>query len=1074
MNQFKKYEACEVQSSKKVRIKSELLSEITQILSENKLKQEEIKLSLSELEQIFKYSQPMCVIDKDFNIIRINDTFAKLFQISSDETMCEKCYNIWQGHLCNTSECLMHKILEGKTSSEYEYNRENLEGKKICCIITAYPYKSLEGEIIGIIETITDITERKDSTRKLQESELKYRFITENANDIIIVLNQNLKIEFINEQVSINLWGYWREDLLNQPLLNLVHPEDLEKAETTIRNTFKLGAGQISLRLKKKTQEFTWFEIKIKAFFDGKGEKKLQLILRDVSERIKKEIELKKANFELNQITNITIPLCVIDRDFNIIRINNTFASLLQLSNEDIIGKKCFNRLTSPFCHTPKCTLRQILAGKKNWNYEKTIVSKDGSKIICNMKAVPYRGIDGNIRGIIQNYIDITEKKLDEKLIRDLAKFPAENPSPVLRVKDGYIAYANKKARDILGIENNQPVPGIFLAYIERSYNTNKILKIELKLKNRFYSFIFTPIKELGYINIYGREITEQKQAEQDLQKRNSEISTLLKTSKIVLKHSQFSIASKLIFESYSKLMEVSNGFIGLLSSDQKFINVLFSYSEMSIREMQKEHPRFSAEIMSSVIFAKKAIYKNKIDAKLGSIIPNFHFKVKNIMFIPMLINNEVKGIIGLANKPTDFTKNDLNLATAFAEILSIAYVNCETLETLEKSNKEYKKLSNELEQRVEERTKKLKESEEKIRNLVNNLSDVLIEFDIMGTITYISSQIFELFEYQPKVIIGSNISEKIHPDDINNLKNELEKMQNPDDIFYIELRMKHNNGYFKPISINGSLVEINSEYRIIAILRDITEQKLIDEMMEKEIKKLRELEQIRSDLIKRISHELKTPLISIFSGSQFLLNHYDKKNTNTVQSIIELINVGGYRLKSLVDNLIMAYDIESENIELSKNYEDIVSIINHSIEDLISQANKRHIFINTFFPQSLYLDVDKSRMHLVFSNIISNAIKNTQSNGNIFIKIHNHSKNVDIIIQDDGIGLTPKEAPFLFKKFGKIERYGKNLDVDIEGAGLGLYIASRIVNLHDGRISFKSKGRNKGTTFIISLNTNE
>ena len=872
----------------------------------------------------------------------------------------------------------------------------------------------------------------------------------------------------------MKVWGYGLEDLLKQSFLDLIPPEDLEKAENSLTIANKIGESQILLKLKKKSQQFTWFEIKIKAFFDGNGEKKLQLILRDVSERIKKEKDLKKANFELNQITNITIPLCVIDKDFKIIRINNTFASLLQLSNEDIIGKKCFNALSSPYCHTPKCTLRQILAGKENWNYEKTIISKDGSKIICSMKAVPYRGIEGNIRGIIQNYIDITDKKKNEKLIQDLAKFPAENPNPVLRVKDGYIAYANKCARLILGIENNQRVPDIFLAYIQRSFNMNMILNIELKLENRFYSFIFTPIKELGYINIYGRDISEQKQAEQDLQKRNSEISTLLETSKIVLKHSQFSIASKLIFESYSKLMEVSNGFIGLFNSDKKNINVLFSYSDKLIKEIHDEHPRFGAEVMSDVIFAKKAIYKNNIDAELSLVIPNSHFKVKNIMFIPMLVNNEVIGIIGLANKPKNFIKNDLNLATAFAEILSIAYVNCRTLETLENSNKEYKKLSNELEQRVEARTKELKESEEKIRNLVNNLSDVLIEFDIVGTITYISPQIFELFGYQPNDIIGLDISKKIHPEDIDRFKKELEKTRTPDDIFYIELRMKHKNGYFKPISLNGSLVEINTEYRIIAILRDITEHKLIDDMMKKEIKKLRELEQIRSDLIRRISHELKTPLISIFSGSQFLLNHYDKKKTSNVQSIIELINVGGYRLKSLVDNLIMAYEIESEEIELSKEYADVISIINSSIEDLISKANKRHIFINTIFPKRLFLNVDRSRMRLVFSNIISNAIKNTQPNGNIYIKIYEHSKYVDITIKDDGIGLTSKETPFLFKKFGKIERYGKNLDVDIEGAGLGLYIASKIVTLHDGQLSFKSKGRNEGTTFTTRLNKNE
>ena len=70
--------------------------------------------------------------------------------------------------------------------------------------------------------------------------------------------------------------------------------------------------------------------------------------------------------------------------------------------------------------------------------------------------------------------------------------------------------------------------------------------------------------------------------------------------------------------------------------------------------------------------------------------------------------------------------------------------------------------------------------------------------------------------------------------------------------------------------------------------------------------------------------------------------------------------------------------------------------------------------------------------------------------------------------------GLRNDEKPLLFKRFTKIERFGKGMDVDIEGAGLGLYISNKIIKLHKGEIIGKSKGRNKGCTFIIRLYKNE
>lgn len=72
--------------------------------------------------------------------------------------------------------------------------------------------------------------------------------------------------------------------------------------------------------------------------------------------------------------------------------------------------------------------------------------------------------------------------------------------------------------------------------------------------------------------------------------------------------------------------------------------------------------------------------------------------------------------------------------------------------------------------------------------------------------------------------------------------------------------------------------------------------------------------------------------------------------------------------------------------------------------------------------------------------------------------------------IKDNGIGFSEEEKSKIFKQFGKIERYGQGLDIITEGSGLGLFISKKIIELHDGQIWVESEGRNKGTTFYISL----
>ncbi len=234
-----------------------------------------------------------------------------------------------------------------------------------------------------------------------------------------------------------------------------------------------------------------------------------------------------------------------------------------------------------------------------------------------------------------------------------------------------------------------------------------------------------------------------------------------------------------------------------------------------------------------------------------------------------------------------------------------------------------------------------------------------------------------------------------------------------------------------------------------------------------------RKLQRIRTDLVRRTSHELKTPLISIFSSTEHLINTYGNEMSEDVLKFIRIINRGGKRLKLLTENLLDAYNIESSGLKLKKERVNIVKTIKDCVNDLYFLINERGLYLKEDLDGEFNLNLDKIRFEQVILNLLSNAIKNTPPKGIIYVKSEIKDGFVDIVIKDTGIGLTENEKKQLFKQFGKIERRDEGYNLNSEGSGLGLYISKEIIEKHVGKILVESEGRNKGATFIIRLPNN-
>ncbi|MFX1256887.1 MAG: ATP-binding protein [Promethearchaeota archaeon] len=364
-----------------------------------------------------------------------------------------------------------------------------------------------------------------------------------------------------------------------------------------------------------------------------------------------------------------------------------------------------------------------------------------------------------------------------------------------------------------------------------------------------------------------------------------------------------------------------------------------------------------------------------------------------------------------------------------------------------------------------------LRESERKYLTLINKIKDVIVELNKDGIYTYVSSQIYKVCGYETKELIGQNIVKLIHPNDKLKIKKAIEKIKNLGEEVKLETKILYKKRYFYvPISFKFNLLKYNEKISIFGVMRDISKRKKAEFMIKKEMRKLEELEQIKDEFILRASHELKTPLNSIISACTILLNECGNKFDDKDKKLLEIINNGGLRLKNLVEKLLYVSKIESNNLELKKVKINIVKTIRKIVNDLEIFSVKRNLFLNFVFDKDIFIHVDKFLIEQAIVNLLENSIKNTLPGGVISISLKKDDNYLEIKVKDTGIGFTDEEKGRIFKKFGKIERGGKGMDIDTEGPGLGLYYAKEIIKLHNGKICFESKGRNKGSTFIVKL----
>ncbi|MDM8534656.1 ATP-binding protein [Clostridiaceae bacterium HSG29] len=315
-----------------------------------------------------------------------------------------------------------------------------------------------------------------------------------------------------------------------------------------------------------------------------------------------------------------------------------------------------------------------------------------------------------------------------------------------------------------------------------------------------------------------------------------------------------------------------------------------------------------------------------------------------------------------------------------------------------------------------------------KMETIIEYMNDGLVAVDLNKNIIHINSRARQFLNVDNCDIPLDCINEALDIDSIIE-NNELIGIKN--------VKIKQN--VFK-VDYLPFKDEEENEIGLVFVISDITESE--------------KLEKMRKDFVANVSHELKTPLTSIKSYSETLVNDdYDKEIT---KKFLNVINTEADRMARLVKDLLKLsnFDASFDNVDIKES--DWVVLIENILLKLkpIYQVKDQEVDFNNFVNDSLgKFDYDK--MEQVIINILSNAIKYTQERGKIVINLKNDSEYFMVEIIDDGMGIPDEDLDNIFNRFYRVDKARSR---KLGGTGLGLAIAKEIVEMHNGKLIIKSK----------------
>ena len=326
-----------------------------------------------------------------------------------------------------------------------------------------------------------------------------------------------------------------------------------------------------------------------------------------------------------------------------------------------------------------------------------------------------------------------------------------------------------------------------------------------------------------------------------------------------------------------------------------------------------------------------------------------------------------------------------------------------------------------------------------KLEAILESMESGVIAIDNNENIILINSYSQKLFDLKEDNI-GKKISDCIIDYDLINFIREIPEIGTK------EIKLFHPIERELRVKKSPIINYLNNSIGIVITVQDITD--------------IKRLENMRSEFVANVSHELKTPLTSI-KGFSETLRYVD--DSETKNKFLDIIDKESERLTNLINDILILSNIENIH-KMESEYFNPGDVIENVLDMVKSQAYKKSIIIkyNDCFNSEILGSKDK--FHQLAVNLIENAIKYSNENGIVKIDLTLEEQYFVFKVKDNGIGIPKNDIPRIFERFYRVDKSRST-----RGTGLGLAIVKHIVKLFNGEISVKSKV-GIGSTFTVKI----
>ncbi len=337
-----------------------------------------------------------------------------------------------------------------------------------------------------------------------------------------------------------------------------------------------------------------------------------------------------------------------------------------------------------------------------------------------------------------------------------------------------------------------------------------------------------------------------------------------------------------------------------------------------------------------------------------------------------------------------------------------------------------------------------LETEQDKLFAILNAMSDGVVIADKDGMVQLLNPAASQLFNIQEPQAVGHTLTETLRHHQIVDL-----------------WRASRSSGEQQVMTIDLSAEKLYMQV-IVTPLRDALQGAAL--FLFQDLTRVRRLETVRQDFISNVSHELRTPLAAVKSLTE-TLQEGAIADPPAAKRFLSLMEKEIDTMTQLVQELLELSRIESGKAPFQKKLARVDSMVSQAVERMRHQAERAGLTLLTNIPTDLpEVNMDSDRVVQAMLNLLHNAIKFTLPGGTINVSVRRMDDNVQVSIQDTGVGIPEQDIPRIFERFYKADRARSG-----GGTGLGLSIARHIIEGNGGKIGLESQ-EGEGSTFFFTL----